>query len=98
MRPERPRIFVLPVFFSRQKCHRQARRPTAGITPTMWDHTAWRRPWAKDRQVSDPPRHTHTRARASDAVRALLGITVLASLTSLFVAVFTMALNPKSVP
>lgn len=42
----------------RESC--QGRRPTAGITPTTWDRTAWRRRWAKDRQVSEQPRaRTH---------------------------------------
>lgn len=41
--------------FTPEQCQRPARRPTAGITPTMWDRTAWRRRWAKDRQVSESP-------------------------------------------
>ena len=41
--------------FHATTCHRRARTPTAGITPTMWDRTAWRRRWAKDRQVSESP-------------------------------------------
>lgn len=66
--------------FHAKQCQRRARRPTAGITPTMWDRTAWRRRWAKDRQVSESP--LWTPPDAGDAVRTVLGITAPASLTS----------------
>ena len=40
----------------RQTCPRLEKTPAAPSTPTMWDLTAWRRRWGKDRQVSLPSR------------------------------------------
>lgn len=55
--------------FHATTCHRRARTPTAGITPTMWDRTAWRRRWAKDRQVSKSPAAGGTRGAAAGLLR-----------------------------